>query len=199
MIDLAIKVPDVASLKRVKDAMEDRSMLNAVIAADAKALTQRHIAREGQQRHTTADRLGAKPTGAIEKAKVTSDSDGEGASVTIEGNAFARTFKRVSILPINARCLTIPRDAEAYGKRVKELEGEGWEFFTPKGADRTDEPLLFGRSPSGETKPMYILARSATLEQDRSLLPSDEEYEQVALDAMQELVDRELFNRGFTT
>jgi len=193
MTDVEIIVPDTPELQRIKKSLSDLRPLNHRIARRAESLTRRHIAAEIPKRHKTADRLGARPTHALNAKDVTSDFDGDGASVTVGGLPFARTFKDVEIKPTGGRrALTIPIHAEAYGKRVEELKGEGWDFFRAGKKEDADRQTLFGRNPSGEVIPMYKLLRSVELKQDRTLLPSDEEYEGVAHDAIEYLIETEL-------
>ena len=189
MIEIEMTVPDGADLRRVRDTLRDTRKINMGIAKAAERLTIRHIAAEQPKRHKTAERLGARPTKAINDKKVTSDYDSAGATVSIGGVAFSRVFHDVTIKPKNGRFLTIPVDAEAYGKRVDELKREGFKFFRPK---KQEKHLLWAKKPDGKAKPMYLLVRSVTQRQDRTLLPSDAAYIKVAGDSIRNLINREL-------
>lgn len=192
MITHDVKVSDSHILRDLRSALGDRRKMHETIAADAKALTTDYIDAESPKRHKTATSLGARPTGAMTSTGVTSDYDGAGASVSIPGIVFSRTFKDVEIKPTGGRrALTIPISAEAYGRRVKDdLDSEGWQFFLPKKKNGGDGRTLMGVKPgSKEAIPMFLLVRSITLTQDRTLLPSDDEYESTAMNAINDYLE----------
>lgn len=155
--------------------LENLTGLHEEIADAAQLTTADYLREISGYRHRTANALGAEPTGALEKAagRVTSSSDSRSSTVTVLGNLFARAFRDVTITPRSARALTLPINAIAYGKRVSELEAQGYKFFVPKGQSK---PLLWATDPSGASMPMYYLAAKVEQPQDRTLLPSDEEY-----------------------
>lgn len=172
-VDLG-RMPDIE--RRVYDLLGDLSGLNEAIADEAQELTSDYLREIAPESHATANRLGAEPTGALEKAagRVTSDADDKEASVTVYGNLFARAFSDITITPSKARALTIPINAIAYGKRVGELEAMGYKFFQPR--KEGGKPLLWATNPSGESMPMYLLATTVHQPQDRTLLPSDKDF-----------------------
>ena len=156
---------DALSLKGIR-------ALNSRAAARLFANVRRHLLEISKTRHTTALRLGAAPTGYFEKAYANSGhtSDEHGATVTVRAPGFRRVFGDVQITPVVAQALTIPIHALAYGKRVSQLRHEGVTIFRPKGAN-----YLAKANKDGTITPLYILARSALVRQDRTLLPSDDE------------------------
>ena len=181
MISFQVEVPKLGgpAFQVLMARLQDRSGLFGFVADEAEATTQDYLREISTYRHATANRLGAEPTGALEKAagRVTSSSDEKSATVTVSGSLFARAFRDVTITPTSARALTIPINAIAYGRRVSELEAEGWKFFKP---GKQDKPLLWATDPAGASMPMYYLAAKVEQPQDRTLLPSDQEFLEAA-------------------
>ena len=150
-----------------------RRALFSVGANGLRLAIRRHLRREGASRHATANRLGATPTQHLIKgaARVTSFSSEHGATVSVPIAGITRAYRDLDIRPVNAKGLTIPVAAEAYGHRVRELSRLGWSVFRPKGHD-----VLMGKlGKDGEAKTLYALRKQVTVRQDRTLLPSDEE------------------------
>ena len=130
-----------------------------------------HIRREASGRHRTASRLGARPTGHLEKgaARITSHATADRATVRVPIAGIARAFRDLEIVPVKAKALTIPVSAAAYGHRVRELARMGWSIFRPKGHD-----VLMGSRTGSEAEALYALKKRVVVRQDRTLLPSDE-------------------------
>ncbi|MEO8204880.1 MAG: hypothetical protein ABI615_01775 [Chthoniobacterales bacterium] len=157
-----------------------RSDLNRAAGAQLQVVTASHVAVLAATRHTTAERLGATPTNffasAAEKVAQASalTADSSGATLTINHPGFIRAFRSVKIVPRTARSLAIPIHAISYGHRAAAL----WDrlaLFIPKGKRVICAKL------GGVITPLYILCKSVTMKQDRSLLPSDEEFQEAAI------------------
>ena len=165
-------VLDISPLNRLGEALstQARSEVLSGAAAYVAALVRSHIRQISKTHHKTANRLGAAPTGHLEDAaaSVRDEVRGDTARIVIASPGFARALGPLDIRPKNARALTLPVHALAYGHRVGELKGNGWTFFRPKGAK-----ALFGKGPDGQIRPMYALKAHVRLPQDRSLLPTD--------------------------
>lgn len=144
---------------------------------------QRYLRREAGRRHSTAGRLGAKPTGIISKgaARITAQSSCNEAIVSVPIVGIARAFHDLTIKPRAAKALTIPIAAAAYGHRVRELVRMGWTVFRPQGKD-----FLMGkrRDGDGEGVALYSLRKSVVVRQDRTLLPSDDQVSATITNAM---------------
>lgn len=149
-----------------------RSELNAAAAARLWADTRAHLRRYALGHHATASRLGATPTGHLEQAAASMQrsSDSTAATVSIHSPGIRRALGAITIRPAQARALTIPIHALAYGKRVAELRRAHRVFRLGK----TD---VLAADVDGVPTPMYVLRASVTLPQDRSILPSDAELE----------------------
>lgn len=194
MIGFSFKAPP--SLAGFIGALKGPGRVNLFSAAAAAvcALTRSHIARESGLRHRSAARLGATPTGHLEKAarKTVFHADQSHGEVVIPAPGFGRAFHDVEITPVNATRLTIPINALSYGRRAGEMRSLGWKFFTPsKGHDKED--ILFGYRGKGkdrEVVPLYLMKKSVQQRQDRGLLPSDAAIRTTAARAMMSEINR---------
>jgi hypothetical protein len=173
---LALLVAQLSGEKKVE--------LNRAMAISVRELTRRHLTKLSGERHATANKLGASPSGhlgqavrAVEAAEITAE-DG-GASFVINHPGLGRAFHDVTIAPKNAKALTIPVAAIAYNRRAGQFNnlyvwkskttGNAFLAMRDPGADKHARPIL-----------VYLLVRSVTQKQDRTLLPSQEEWESAA-------------------
>ncbi len=178
---IALTATDEATpiLRSLIAGLEDPTGLHAEIAAEAEALTRDYIRSIAPSRHKTAESLGAKPTGYLERAAegVTSRGESDAAVVALGGDVagFARAFGDVTITPKKSKYLTIPAKAAAYGKRAGEIDDLDLIVFKNSAADSF--AMALGRRLEGGTVDVYYwLRRKVFQEQDRSLLPSDDQY-----------------------
>lgn len=161
---------DIAeALSEVRQAVTSYSMME-VAQAYMLAVIQDHIAEIGTERHATANALGATPTShynadAVTEGEITNDS----VSINVDIPGVGRAYKDLNISPKNGKYLTIPVNALAYGKRVKELEMAGYEIFRPKGKD-----VLGYVGADNLFIALYALSTGVTVPQDRTLMPTDE-------------------------
>lgn len=173
---------------------EGRHNLFATAANAVCNLVRTHIAGEAPKRHFSAGRLGASPTGHLEKTarKTVFHADASHGEVVIPAPGFGRAFHDVTITPKNGYpYLTLPSDALSYGRRAKEVRGLGWTLFRPpaKGAKKQGKKfdkyrdILMG-TKGGETRCLYLLKKRVQQRQDRSLLPSDGALQTTAARAM---------------
>ena len=159
----------LASLQRT---LKDKRPLNKSIAAVCEILTRRHITEvAAPSRHTTANRLGATPTGYLrEVAEATeSDFDGDSARVKMYGSILRRVLGDVIVLPLKGKYLTSPDTAEAFGRRAGEVPGLA--FGIVKDSKGVLRPAL---QRDGEA--IFWLVRRVKLPQDTGLIPTDEQY-----------------------
>lgn len=163
-----------------------RDLIEAMVVG-VQEVTAEHLRGLAGTKHDTANRLGAKPTGhlaqAAEKAAVPEavsviagdGVEGEG-TLTIRHPGLARAFGDVTIRAKNAGALTIPVNAAAYGRRAGEMQ----DLVLMKNAKGN---AFLARPVDGDSKKMevmYLLVRSVTQKQDRTLLPSQAEWEAAA-------------------
>jgi hypothetical protein len=150
---------------------------------EVQALIVRHLEELALSKHDTANRLGASPTGFIaQAADAASDAsavqpDGEGVSIRIRHPVVSRAFRSISIRPKNAKRLAIPVHRLAYGRRPAEL-------FEPLGLKFAGNTIVQPQGDGEEDLVLYVLVRSVTQPQDRSLMPSDEEMADAAADGL---------------
>ena len=167
---------------------EGRRQLFSVAANAVRILVRDHLSRIAPRHHISAHRLGATPTGHIEKgARATHfTASPDSAEVIIPIAGLSRAFRPLTITPRTANALTLPVSSHSYGKRVGELRANGWNIFRPKGKD-----ALWGKlQDEDDAVPLYVLKKRVQLKQDRSLLPSDAELGGTAARAMLDYIRR---------
>lgn len=184
-VEVIVRSPRLAQLTSLLSGAR-RVELNQVMGEAVREETRDHLRTLAGERHDTAQRLGATPSGhlaeasrAVENAPVTADESG--ASFTIRHPGMIRAFRDVHIAKRTAQALAIPLHRLAYARRPAQI----WDQYN-----------LFIRGgrilmPQGKGQPplaLYALVRSVTQRQDRSLLPSDEEWSQAAAGAAAELI-----------
>ncbi|MEO7933208.1 MAG: hypothetical protein ABIT76_08635 [Chthoniobacterales bacterium] len=162
-----------------------RDLLTAAIT-EVQEVTRIHLRDIASTRHATAQRLGASPTGhlaqAAEKvagAAITADENE--AALVFNHPGLSRAFRDVTITPTKSKALTIPIAAVAYGRRAGEFAG----LFLYKG--KTGNAFL-ALQEDGKLKLLYLLLRSVTQKQDRSLLPSQEQWSAAAVQGAKKYV-----------
>lgn len=193
---LQLELKDAASpgLAELVGLLTDKSGIHESIASQAENLTRDYLAAQVPLRHKTANRLGATPTGHLERAaqSVTSRADADGAIVGVTSPGISRAFKALEITPKNSKYLTIPATAEAYGRRARSFNDLRVQFF---GKDKlalvkAEQSSLADRKQSGfkyeaasaglgwkkHRTVYYWLKKSVKQPQDRTLLPSDALY-----------------------
>ena len=187
---MTVEIITPPAMARWRDVMrpEFARRVMAVIADRVENLVRRHLLRIVPAHHIWATKLGAQPTGHLEKgARATTATHGtDFAEVAIPIPGISRAFHNLSIVPKNKAALTIPIAAASYGHRVSELRGIGWAIFRPKGKD-----VLMGTPQGGgEAVPLYLLKKRVEQRQDRTLLPSDAEIAAEASRAIMGMLDR---------
>lgn len=154
--------------------------LHQAAGTEVQRITADHVAKLAATRHATANRLGAAPTNhfaqAVEKvaAPAALSSDASGATLTISHPGFIRAFRSVKIVPRESKALAIPIHGLSYGKRAGEL-WDRMHLFIPKGEK------IIAATIGGVLTPLYALCKSVTQKQDRTLLPSDAEFQKAAV------------------
>ena len=156
-----------------------RAELHEAMGHEVQRLTHDHLSLLAATRHTTAEKLGATPSNhlaqAAEKISAASalSADASSATLTINHPGMIRALRDVTILPRDAKRLAIPVHALAYNRRPAQI-WDALKLFIPKGKNVIC-------MASGKTiTALYVLVRSVTQKQDRSLLPSQEEFQQAA-------------------
>lgn len=170
-------------LRDLSAALEDREALHAAVAGRAEIATRDHVLDASRTRHKTAERLGARPTGYLERAAqgVTSRADADAAVVVLGGDnaIFARAFGEVTVRPRRAKNLAIPAKAAAYGKRPGEFDDLTLLIFRPEAGGFA---MALGREGEGDAPDdvFFWLVKKAVLPKDEGLLPTADQYAAVA-------------------
>lgn len=160
-------------LREITRYLEDATRLHEMMGERVENLTRRYLAKLATERHATADRLGATPTGILSRAAESPEAKGTRDAVVMTlrpAEVLARAFGDVEIVPrAGKKFLTIPIHKDSYGKRAGEFSDLVFLFNK-----ETNNALLVRRAANGNIIPMFLLVRKVTQKQDRTLLPSDE-------------------------
>lgn len=169
----------------------DRTQLHKRIADRTEGVVRSHLL--GLNRHQTARRLGATPTSYFERKAngLESRATAQEAIVTIptgdnaDGDsgleAFARVLGPVQIAAKAAQWLTIPAISATYGRRAREFDRL---FFVQLGEGRA----MLARRDGKTLTPMFWLRKSVSLTQDRTLLPTDDQFSNAAEQGAEDFV-----------
>lgn len=183
-VDLSASgVPGIDELAR---GLETRQGLHERIGERVRNLVRDHFLEMEGARHTTAERLGAKPSGfwGMAANNTSSSADEDGAVVSVNHPGVGRADHDVTIEPGQGKqWLTLPLIAQAYNQRAYRVPG----LFVVMGAAM---PLLVQKRGDDGITPWYALVRSVTQPQDRTILPSDEGLNTAALAGVRDYVDQ---------
>jgi len=198
-------------LRKILEAVgpSGRAKLNAAVGRKLSYLVRGHFLGLQSSRHATAERLGATPTNYWGKAaeSVSMTSDDESSTVSIGAPGISRAAQDIDIVPGEGKkYLSIPIASESYGNRMLIGETaprfENGFFFTSKAGN-----LIYaqkqGKGKDAQIHPLYLLKPSVHQQQDRSLLPSDDQFLDAALDTEREYlaatvadIDKQIVLRG---
>ena len=183
-MNLRITISDTASpaLQAKMRAMSGSKLadLHRAAGVEVQELTRGHIAALRRNPDSFAAKFGAPASNfyAQEAEKVGGDAaltaGPAGATLTINSIGFKRAFQNVPIFPKTAKSLAIPVNAIAFGHKASEL-WDRMHLFIPKGK------RVIAATIGGVLTPLYVLCKSVTQKQDRSLLPSDQEFQDAAV------------------
>jgi hypothetical protein len=167
-------------LQNLRNALADRTQLNTQLAMDMREFTQAYLIAD--ERHATAEALGATPTGhraKIGKSEnlIEAQATREAAVLRIPRNTgLGRAFHDVDI-KMRDKMLVRAAAAATYGKSPRDF-AEGVLKF---GIINERFPgLVF----AADNAPAFFLMRKVHQKQDRTLLPSDEGYAEAARRSM---------------
>jgi len=184
---LTINVSGDRDLQEMLDRVtgpQAQQRLNQTMGEAVREKVREHLMELAATRHTTAEKLGAAPSGhweqgarAVEGTPV--DATTDSATVTINHPGIGRALHDVDIYPIDAKYLTLAINALSYAHRAGEFDlksvflGRKPVFLIPKDVELPKKPwglaeLILIRSLS-----YFLLAKSAHQRQDPSLLPTE--------------------------
>lgn len=197
LVSLEVSEKISAGVRYVAERLEGAGRLEAsqAMGEEVQLLVVAHLRDLAGSRHATANRLGASPTnylaGAAEAAAAAGvvRADGDGVSLLLRHPAIARAFRDIHIAPKGAGALTIPVAAIAYGRRAAQFANlfifrsktTGNSFLAQRAEEKGQMPLL-----------LFLLVRSVTQKQDRSLMPSTDDIHTAAARGLTDYVRRTL-------
>lgn len=191
------------AMRRAAQDLEGAGRIDAAMEAgeEVRTLVVNHLRDLAQTRHDTANRLGASPSGFIAQAADAAGAAGVlvadegGATLSLRHPTVARAFGPVHIEPKRGKALAIPLAALAYNRRPREWDRS--ELFLWK--SKTSGNAFLARRQADKNAPldlMYLLVRSVTQPQDRSLMPSDEGIAAAAVTGITRYIRRSLMAAG---
>lgn len=177
VVQTEVRTPALNRLMAKLSASARQEMM-AGVAESLAQMVQVHLIDYAATHHATAARLGAMPTGHLERASesVQPSHTDNSALVTVASPGIGRAARDLAIRPKGPWPLTIPIHALAYGKRAKELRKElGAPLFRPvaKGGNRAQGPFrsFLAARVNGVFTPLYALKTTVTVPHDPTLMP----------------------------
>lgn len=199
VVEARVSTPALDRLRAKLSGQARREMM-AGVAESLAHLVQTHLIDYAATHHGNAARLGAEPTGHLEKAaeSIQHAHTEDSASVTVSSSGIGRAARNLEIRPKGWAPLTIPIHHLAYGKRAKELRLElGTTLFRPvaKGgvgaSKKQGRPHALGpfrdflaATVNGKFTPLYALKNRVAVPQDAELLPGQSAVEAEARDSI---------------
>lgn len=156
----------------------------AAMGASVAELIRRHLVEKDQ----TPNQLGGRRThfyaAAAQQTFWTAAEDH--AEVTVAKDGIRQRLLGGTIRPVNAKALTIPIAAEAYGRRASEFGPELRLLKSNGGPDgNTVGVLVLGEGVNAQA--LYVLRTLVTQEADPSVLPEDDDLMAAAREGLEEL------------
>ena len=172
-IDLDISDSVGPALAAMERRLGDGQAIHTAIATAGEIFVKEFGRRTADQEHRSARRLGATPTGHLLRAYEATESAATGDAASLffpRASRLRAAFGSYTLTPGNGKkYLTIPVAAEAYGKRAGEITGLEFMRVGPK-----KTPLLARPDADGGFTTFYLLVKSATIPEDRGLIPFDD-------------------------
>lgn len=174
MVEVSIKLPSFDYAKRLQDQM-DSVLRNA--GQHLAQCIRRHMRRLAATRHGSSAALGAKPSNHFKATDVLDPVvRNDAVEVAVATPGISRAFHDIDIYPKEASALAIPLHASAYGIQPREINDRGtYQLFRITRKGTTEKGNVLYRNEDGQLIPMYALTQHVHQEQDRTLMPSDEE------------------------
>lgn len=152
---------------------KDRTQLHRALGKDVEVMMKNYVRVDKEDRHETADRLGAPHSnfvaGAVE-AIALKEANKDWLRISLNHPYFARAFGDVTITP-KKTYLTIPLIAAAYNQRAPTIQGLF--FWTSASGKSFLASALKAPGVKGTIELWYLLLKIVHQAMDRSRLPSD--------------------------
>lgn len=143
-----------------------------------------HIRMLASTRHDTANKLGATPSGHFRASDVLPpNATNADVSVTVTTPGISRAYHDIDIDPVNGQFLTIPLHADAYGLSASEYSERYGKLFriNQKGSTEKGKVLYTKDALNGKPIPMYALTAHVHQVRDPSLMPTNAQMTDEAL------------------
>jgi hypothetical protein len=168
-VEIKIEMPEFTVLKQIQQ-QKDSIYRNA--GEYLARCIRNHMRMLAQTRHSSSSKLGAKPSNHFKASDVLEPvvkEDSVNVGITTPG--ISRAYHDIDIYPKEARALTIPLHADAYGMTARELTDRGTKLFRIKKNGMPGNVLY--KNEDGKIIPMYALTSHVHQVKDPTLMPTD--------------------------
>ena len=183
MLEVTISIPsNIESLPKKIEAGMSSVYKNAGVRL-ARCI-RNHMRLLANTRHDTANRLGATPTGHFKASDVLPpNATNSDVSVTVTTPGISRAYHDIDIDPVNGQFLTIPLHADSYGISAREYSERYGKLFriNRKGSTEKGNVLYTKDALNGKPIPMYALTAHVHQVRDPSLMPTNDQMTDEAL------------------
>lgn len=176
-LDIDITGTAAEDLAAIRERMEDRGGMHRAVTTQTLAFVQGPAiaGKQSAANHKSADRLGARHTGHLERAYrgIEPEHDASSARLLVPAASRLRAaFGAYTAKPGAGKTyLTLPVHREAYGRRAGEFDDL---FFVRVGPKKTPVLARGGLIVREVLETMYFLTTSVDIPADPDLLPFDE-------------------------
>lgn len=181
-----IALEDSGFQRRINALLQKAANPRTLLQAGARAVA-RDVQRHFRRKDEVANKLGGRRSHwwskAAQATQVASVTDRE-ATVSISQPGVGLHYQGGTVRPVEAKALTIPIHAEAHGRRAATLEnilGRKLVRIRKKDSGTT---FLADRVSEDTIRFMYVLKASATIPKDPNALPTEQELQRTAAQAM---------------
>jgi hypothetical protein len=177
-IDVEVKLPSIDVEQKIKNGMN--SILRAAGTNLAKCI-RRHMRHLNASRHSPLS--GGKSSNHFSPDKVSEPRiSNDAVTVAINIPGITRAYHDIDIYPVEANALAIPLHESAYGISPREANDRGtYRLFRIK-KDGVPGNVLYRNDEDGSLIPMYALTQHVHQVRDPSLMPTNKQLTDEALD-----------------
>ena len=180
-IDVEVKVPNYDLDRRIKTSMN--SLLRAAGTSLAKRIRQ-HMRLLNRTRHSSLS--GGKSSNHFSPEKVSEPTVSQDAvTVAVDIPGITRAYHDIDIYPKEANALAIPLHESAYGISPRENNDRGtYQLFRIK-KDGVPGNVLYRNDEDGGLIAMYALTKHVHQVQDPTLMPTNQELTDSAIQGLE--------------
>ena len=177
-IDVEVKLPSIDVEQKIKNGMN--SILRAAGTNLAKCI-RRHMRHLNASRHSPLS--GGRSSNHFSPDKVSEPRiSNDAVTVAINIPGITRAYHDIDIYPVEANALAIPLHESAYGISPREANDRGtYRLFRIK-KDGVPGNVLYRNDEDGSLIPMYALTQHVHQVRDPSLMPTNKQLTDEALD-----------------